>query len=88
MKKRSKGFQLRWLLVVYDAFNVILSAYIAFSTLKYKLSHAGLLLCNPIATDEAGYKIAKVFILFYFQKYVEFIDTWFFLLRKSSRQVC
>jgi hypothetical protein len=87
MKKREKGFQLRWLLVIYDAFNVILSSYIAVSTLRYKLSSAGLLLCNPIATDTAGYRIAKVFVLFYFQKYVEFIDTWFFLLRKSSRQV-
>lgn len=87
MKRRQKGFQLRWLLVTYDALNVVLAAYIAISTLKYKLGHGGLLLCNPIATDAEGYSIANVFVLFYFQKYFEFFDTWFFLLRKSSRQV-
>ena len=87
MKRRQKGFQLRWLLVAYDALNVVLAAYIAVSTLKYKLGHGGLLLCNPIATDAEGYNIARVFVLFYFQKYLEFFDTWFFLLRKSSRQV-
>lgn len=87
MKRRQKGFQLRWLLVAYDALNVVLAAYIAMSTLKYKLGHGGLLLCNPIATDAEGYSIARVFVLFYFQKYLEFFDTWFFLLRKSSRQV-
>jgi elongation of very long chain fatty acids protein 4 len=28
-----------------------------------------------------------VFVWFYLQKYFEFLDTWFFVLRKSSRQV-
>ena len=87
MKRRSKGFRLRWLLCVYDALNVVLAAYISLQTLKYKLGHSGLLLCNPISIDAEGYNIARVFVLFYMQKYLEFFDTWFFLLRKSSRQV-
>jgi hypothetical protein len=87
MKKRSSGFKLRWILVLYDASNVALAAYIAFSTLQYKLRHGGLLLCNSIQNDTEGYRIAQVFVLFYLQKYLEFFDTWFFLLRKSSRQV-
>ena len=74
-------------LVIYDAINVVLAGYIAFSTLKYKLTHNGLLLCNPIINNIEGHKISKIFILFYLQKYFEFIDTWFFILRKSSRQV-
>ena len=87
MKRRSKGFRLRWLLCVYDALNVVLAAYISLQALKYKLGHSGLLLCNPISIDAEGYNIARVFVLFYMQKYLEFFDTWFFLLRKSSRQV-
>jgi GNS1/SUR4 family len=46
-----------------------------------------LAICNPLANDAAGYRIAGVFVLFYLQKYLEFFDTWFFILRKSSRQV-
>ncbi len=87
MKKRSSGFRLRWVLVIYDALNVILGFYIAASTIQYKLRHGGLLLCNPIVNDPEGYRIARVFVLFYLQKYFEFFDTWFFILRKSSRQV-
>lgn len=87
MKKRSTGFRLRWVLVVYDALNVIVAFYIAFSTIQYKIHHGGLLLCNPIVNDPEGYRIARVFVLFYLQKYLEFFDTWFFILRKSSRQV-
>ena len=69
MKRRTKGFRLRWLLCVYDALNVVLAAYISLQTLKYKLGHSGLLLCNPISIDGEGYNIARVFVLFYFQKY-------------------
>ena len=87
MKRRTQPFRLRWVLVSYDALNVLLAAYISFSTLKYKLGHAGLLLCNPLSSDSEGYSIARVFVLFYLQKFLEFLDTWFFLLRKSSRQV-
>jgi hypothetical protein len=87
MKRRETGLKLRWLLVIYDALNVIIAAYVAFSILQYKLGHVGLLLCNPLTNDEEGYRIAKIFGLFYLQKYFEFIDTWFFILRKSSRQV-
>lgn len=87
MKRRQTGFRLRWLLCIYDAINVVGACYIAFYILQYKLSHSGLLLCNPITNDEDGYRLARVFTLFYIQKYFEFVDTWFFLLRKSFRQV-
>eukprot|EP01038_Epipyxis_sp_PR26KG_P005466 gene5466-7569_t len=87
MKRRKTGFRLRWVLVTYDALNVGLAFYIAASTLAYKLKHNSLILCNPIRNDKVGYKIAHVFVLFYLQKYLEYFDTWFFLLRKSSRQV-
>ena len=45
------------------------------------------LICNKITYDEAGLQISKVFAIFYLQKYLEFWDTWFFLFRKSFRQV-
>ena len=86
MKKRNSGLRLRWFMVFYDSLNVFIAGYISLNVLKYKLTH-GLLLCNTIVNDSAGYKIAHVFVLFYLQKYFEMIDTYLFLLRKSSRQV-
>lgn len=86
MKKR-QSLKLRWYLVIYDAINVALGAYIAISIIRYKVNFNGLLLCNSLSHDVEGYKIARIYVLFYLQKYFEFIDTWFFILRKSSRQV-
>lgn len=87
MKRRASGFRLRWILVIYDASNVVIASYIAMSILRYKLTHGGLLVCNTLANDPDGYRMSWVFALFYMQKYYEFLDTWFFILRKSSRQV-
>ena len=56
----------------------------------YKTYNQSLLFCSPLSSnvnDPEAYQIAIVFALFYFQKYLEFLDTWFFLLRKSLRQV-
>jgi hypothetical protein len=74
--KRRPGYRLRWVLVIYDAVNVLLASYIAFRTLQYKINHGGLLLCNPLMNDREGYRISRVFVLFYLQKYFEFLDTW------------
>ena len=88
MRKRSKGYHLRWLLLSYDAINVCLAGYIAISTLQYKLGYGGgMLICNSISNELEALRILPVFILFYVQKFFEFFDTWFFVLRKSARQV-
>lgn len=87
MKKKQIPYRLRWILVMYDSINVILSGYIFYSTILYKFQN-GILICNPISNDIEGRRIGFIFLLFYLQKYFEFFDTWFFILRKSFRQVC
>jgi hypothetical protein len=86
MKRKQQAYRLRWVLVIYDALNVLLTAYVCFSILKYKF-RSGMLLCNSVANDQEGHKIAKIFALFYIQKYLEFFDTWWFIMRKSFSQV-
>lgn len=87
MRKRKTGFRLRWILLIYDGLNVMIAGYVAISILQYKYKHAGLLLCNNLSNDADGLRISKIFLMFYLQKYFEFFDTWFFILRKSQRQV-
>jgi hypothetical protein len=87
MESRSKPYKLRWMLGAYNTLQVALAAYVALQTLQYKLGHSGLLLCNPMSTDSEGFHVARVFALFYLQCYLQFFDTFFFLLRKSPRQV-
>lgn len=54
-----------------------------------KLSPGGVggFVCNPLRTDLQGQMVARVFAVFYLQKYLELVDTFLFLLRKSFRQV-
>lgn len=87
MKRRKSGFRLRWVLMIYDGINVLVASYVAFSTIRYKFFVSPSLICNTVNNEPEGHKIAYIFILFYFQKYFEFFDTWFFILRKSFRQV-
>mmetsp|Transcript_13433 Transcript_13433/g.20973 ORF Transcript_13433/g.20973 Transcript_13433/m.20973 type:complete len:393 (-) Transcript_13433:449-1627(-) len=79
--------RLRWTLALYNASNVIISSYIAIEVLQYKLRHKSAFMCNALNTDPDGQRLAWVFYLFFLQKLWEFMDTWFFLLRKSFRQV-
>ncbi|CAM9272137.1 unnamed protein product [Pylaiella littoralis] len=53
-----------------------------------KLSPGGVggFVCNPLRTDLQGQMVARVFAVFYLQKYLELVDTFLFLLRKSFRQ--
>ena len=43
--------------------------------------------CNPLRTDVQGQRVARVFAVFYLQKYLELVDTFLFVLRRSFRQV-
>lgn len=88
MKSRSKGIRMRWFLLCYDGLNVLLAGYIFFSTIQFKLSRGGgMLLCNPISHEPEALVILPTFILFYIQKFIEFFDTWLFILRKSAKQI-
>lgn len=87
MKTRKTGWRLRWYRVVYNSLQLILAAYISLSIFNHKLDHGGLLLCNSISNDSGSYRMTNIFTLFCVQKYLECIDTWFLIMRKSSQQV-
>mmetsp|Transcript_2413 Transcript_2413/g.3410 ORF Transcript_2413/g.3410 Transcript_2413/m.3410 type:complete len:391 (-) Transcript_2413:284-1456(-) len=96
MKRRaeaSKGIhkaenrKLRWTMTMYNASNVIISCYIVYNVLMYKLHQNSAFMCNTLNLDAEGQKISFVFYVFFLQKFWEFMDTWFFILRKSFRQI-
>lgn len=76
----------------YNTLNVCMSLFVACSLLFFKITsrggkHGGGFVCNPLRTDAAGQRVAQVFAVFYLQKYLELVDTFLFLLRRSFRQV-
>jgi elongation of very long chain fatty acids protein 4 len=76
---------------VYNAICVFLAGYVVYGYAVYKLRHWDDLgfVCNDIhEPGEKGEWLAWVVWVFAMQKYWEFCDTFFFILRKNFNQVC
>jgi len=78
---------LRPFIAVYNAICVVLAGAVVYGILQLKMKNPGTFACNLIDESKDGQQMGWVFWLFYAQKYWEFCDTWFFILRKSTRQV-
>jgi hypothetical protein len=87
MKKRTKGFEIKGIITVYNLTCVVAAGYCAVHIALYKYHHPGKFVCNELVEGEDGEWLAWVFWVFYAQKFWEFLDTWFFILRRSFRQV-
>jgi len=96
MKQRSGPFvckPFKSILLVYNAICVVLAGYVVWGIGYVLLTTPRKFVCNALVhADSDGEKfhagfMAHVFWVFYAQKFWEFLDTWFFLMRKSFRQV-
>ncbi|RWS17659.1 elongation of very long chain fatty acids protein 4-like protein, partial [Dinothrombium tinctorium] len=88
MSKR-KAFKLKWLLVVYNFGITMLNAWIAFELLYCGLKRNYNFICQLVDTsdDEYEVRIARAIWWYYFSKLIEFMDTFFFIVRKKTRQL-
>eukprot|EP01059_Diplonema_ambulator_P006634 TRINITY_DN16285_c0_g1_i1.p1 TRINITY_DN16285_c0_g1~~TRINITY_DN16285_c0_g1_i1.p1 ORF type:complete len:385 (+),score=126.48 TRINITY_DN16285_c0_g1_i1:66-1157(+) len=87
MQRREKRFEIRWVLQVYNLMCIAAAGYVFVGLVIEKASTPGTFACNPILEGKLGERYAWLFWAFYAQKFLEFCDTWFFILRKSFRQV-
>ena len=88
MAGRKEGFNIKPIIAVYNLICVGLAGAVVYGVVTHKLQHPGTYACNVgNGTGPAEQRLAWYFWLFYIQKYWEFLDTWFFLLRRSFRQV-
>ena len=80
---------LKPVIFVYNVSCVWAAAYVVWGIGMHKWQHRDEpFVCNDGARRSAdGDKLAFVFWVFYAQKFWEFCDTWFFILRRSFRQV-
>ncbi|EGC35229.1 hypothetical protein DICPUDRAFT_33776 [Dictyostelium purpureum] len=87
LMKTQKPFNLRYPLIIHNAFCTLLSVYMVFEILHQANANDYSLVCNPVDYSEKGIGMAKVLWLFYFSKFIEFIDTIFMVLRKKDNQI-
>lgn len=88
MKGRKQGFYLKPIIAVYNAICVFLAGYVVYGLAVAKWENPETFVCtNGCRSDSRCQKLAHFFWVFYIQKFWEFADTWFFILRRSFRQV-
>lgn len=86
-KKNAPKLKLKSVLLVYNLTCILAAGYCAVMILLHKFRYPGRFACNDMLRDEPNAHLPFVFWAFYAQKFWEFLDTWFFILRRSFRQV-
>ncbi|KAF6198717.1 hypothetical protein GE061_008469 [Apolygus lucorum] len=88
MEKR-EPFEFKKTMIVYNAIMVIMSAWMFNEALSFGWLAGYSLTCQPcdFSTSLSAMRIAKVVWWYYFSKFIEFLDTIFFVLRKKYSQV-
>lgn len=84
-----KPFQLRKTLIVYNLLQVIFSSWIFFEAWDGAWGNGYSLRCEPVdySTSPAAMRVARGCWWYYFSKFTEFFDTFFFVMRKKYDQV-
>jgi len=84
--KNRQPFDLKWIIVVHNALLVLVNAYVVYIALP----HVPLVFeCTKIEylNQTELEMLLKVFYFYYISKYVDLMDTVFFLLRKKWRNI-
>lgn len=85
-----KPFVLREVLIVYNLFQVLFSAWLFYEAMMGGWWDEYSLKCQPVnhsTTDPKALRMVRLCWWYYFSKFTEFFDTFFFVLRKKQNQV-
>lgn len=84
-----KPFQLRKTLIIYNFFQVLFSAWLFYEAWDGAWGAGYSLRCEPVdySTSPSAMRIVRGCWWYYFSKFTEFFDTFFFVMRKKYDQV-
>jgi len=87
--KNRRPFDLRWLMVPYNAALVIANFFIFLEYAKIRWNGGSEISCSTLEFSDHPYtyRLAEVTWWFYISKFIELSDTIFFVLRKKERQL-
>lgn len=88
LMENRKPFQLRGVLIVYNAIQVVFSSWIFYEACISGWLTGYSLRCEPVDRHSAkGLRMAHGSWWYFFSKFTEFFDTLFFIMRKRYDQV-
>ncbi|TRY62206.1 hypothetical protein TCAL_01455 [Tigriopus californicus] len=90
MKDR-KPYELKMPIQIYNIIQVVLSAYIVYEACVSGWTNHYSWVCQPVETssdpDSNAMRMARIVWIYYLSKFVEFLDTFFFIARKKFSHV-
>lgn len=88
MEKR-QAFELRGVLVAYNSYQIIFNGFLFYQTCRLTWFSGYSLFCQPVNYSDTGepFQILMIGYFFYVSKFVDFLDTLFFILRKKNDQI-
>ena len=89
MMENRKPIETRKAMIVYNFLMVMCSAVIVYYGLAYQWLNGSSLICQPCdySTSGPAMIIARISYFYYITKFIEFMDTIFFVIRKKNSQI-
>ena len=87
MSNRSKPFNLRVSVAVYNFLAVLINGYVALLAIRTISLKSYRIYCQGVMHDKEDIYLAKAIWLYYISKGLEFWDTWFFILNKKFSHI-
>ncbi|KAM6965719.1 elongation of very long chain fatty acids protein 7a [Aplochiton taeniatus] len=89
LMENRKGFDLKGILITYNFGVVALSVYMSYEFVMSGWGTGYTFRCDPVDYSDSpqGLRMAATCWLYYFSKFIEMLDTVFFVLRKKNSQV-
>lgn len=85
--RRSKPFNLRVPIVIYNILAILVNAYVVFLAVRAITSKPYRIYCQGVMHDKEDLYLAKAVWWYYISKGCEFWDTWFFILNRKFSHV-
>ncbi len=84
-----KPFQLRGVLMVYNAFQIVFNGWMFYETCRVTWFNGYSFICQPVdySDNKDALKIIVIGYCLYISKLIDFFDTLFFILRKKDNQI-
>lgn len=89
LMENRKPFEVRKPMIIYNFLMVICSAILVFNGLRYQWLNGASLKCEPVdySTNYVPMMTAYNSYFYFLTKFIEFMDTIFFVIRKKNSQI-
>lgn len=87
MSQRSKPFDVRHPMVIYNILAILVNAYVVYLSVKTLTLKSYRIFCQGVMHDQEDRYLAEAVWWYFISKAFEFWDTWFFILTKKFSHV-